>query len=96
MITDSIDETEGAIVATAAGRVQGVRRAGVHVFRGVPYAAPPTGARRFRPPAAPAAWEGIRPASRWPRSCPQEQREDFAPLRWYRSTLPQSEDCLYL
>jgi para-nitrobenzyl esterase len=68
----------------------------VHVFRGVPYAAPPTGARRFRPPAAPAAWKGIRPASRWPRSCPQEQREDFAPLRWYRSTLPQSEDCLYL
>ncbi len=97
MTTDTMErEADGPVVETDNGRLQGVRRNGVHVFRGVPYASPPIGDLRFRPPRPAEPWQGIRPAISWPDSCVQEEREDFAPLRWYRSTMPQSEDCLYL
>jgi para-nitrobenzyl esterase len=89
-------ETEGPVVSTGAGRLQGVRRNGVHVFRGVPYAQPPVGPLRFRAPQPVTPWDGVREARSWPQSAMQEQREEFAPLRWYRSAMPISEDCLYL
>ena len=37
----------GAIVDTRSGKVEGLERNGIHVFRGIPYAAPPVGARSF-------------------------------------------------
>jgi para-nitrobenzyl esterase len=40
-------------------------------FLGVPYAAPPTGAERWRPPRPPHAWRGVRGATREPANCPQ-------------------------
>ncbi|MBE7220791.1 MAG: carboxylesterase family protein, partial [Caulobacteraceae bacterium] len=43
-------------VETAAGRVAGVRDGRVWCWRGVPYAAAPTGTRRFRPPEPPEPW----------------------------------------
>jgi para-nitrobenzyl esterase len=51
------------VTATAHGRVQGrVRADGIHVFKGLRYGAPPTGAARFKPPQPPAPWPGIHPA----------------------------------
>ncbi len=50
---------DDTIVATTAGRVQGLVRKDVHVFRGIPFAAPPVGKLRFRPPAPPAPWDGV-------------------------------------
>ncbi len=50
------------IATTTAGQVRGITRDGIHVFRSVPYAAPPVGSRRFRPPEPVAPWEGVRDA----------------------------------
>ncbi|WP_329060425.1 carboxylesterase/lipase family protein [Streptomyces sp. NBC_01429] len=51
------------IVTTEYGRVRGRMEGAVAVFRGIPYAAPPVGPHRFRPPAAPAPWDGVREAA---------------------------------
>lgn len=50
------------MVVTAQGSLQGTREDGVRVFRGVPFAAAPTGPLRFRPPQPAPTWEGIRSA----------------------------------
>ena len=54
----------GLLVETQYGRLNGISEDGVRAFRGVPFAAPPTGALRFRAPAAPQPWSGVRDASR--------------------------------
>ncbi|MEK9821221.1 MAG: carboxylesterase family protein [Gammaproteobacteria bacterium] len=49
-------------VALASGELAGTIEEGVHVFRGVPYAAPPVGDLRWRPPQPVAGWRGVRDA----------------------------------
>jgi para-nitrobenzyl esterase len=51
------------VVATTAGEVRGKVRDGVHVFRGIPFAAPPVGKLRFRPPARAIPWDDVRDAT---------------------------------
>ncbi|NED25503.1 carboxylesterase family protein, partial [Streptomyces anulatus] len=50
------------LVRTVHGAVRGAVERGVAVFRGIPYAAPPVGARRFRVPGPPEPWTGVREA----------------------------------
>ncbi|MEU9020355.1 carboxylesterase family protein [Actinomadura sp. NPDC048394] len=76
---------QGPVVRVAGGEVRGKADAAGRTFLGIPYAAPPTGARRFRPPAPPRAWSGVRDATRQGPLCPQS-----VPLGG------TSEDCLYL
>ena len=78
-----------AVVATVDGKVQGTSAQGVDRFLGMPYAAPPVGPLRWRPPQAPASWSGIRQATRFAPFCPQLPRGVFA-------SPSTSEDCLYL
>ena len=77
------------VVETEGGSVGGVAADGGFVFRGVPYAAPPTGPFRWQAPQPAPAWDGVRDATEFAPSCPQ-QAGPFAP--------PGSldEDCLYL
>ena len=60
------DMEEGAvsesIVDTVSGKVRGRVHDGVHVFRGIPYAAAPMGDRRFTAPQPPAPWPDVRDA----------------------------------
>lgn len=71
------------------GVVRGAIASGGYQFLGLPYAAPPTGNLRWRPPRRPAAWGGVRDATQFAPSCPQP-KSPFAP------PAPFSEDCLYL
>jgi para-nitrobenzyl esterase len=85
------------VALTRQGRVQGESSRGIDVFRGIPYAAPPVGALRFRSPRPPAAWSGTRDATRFRRSAPQAS--PVLPLagRLLGGGGPgEGEDCLYL
>nr|MDA8247710.1 carboxylesterase family protein [Rhodospirillales bacterium] len=79
----------GPEVATAAGRLRGSLADGVRVFRGIPYAAPPVGPLRFRPPAPLPPWSGVRPALDFGPAAVQP------PLAGLPG-LPTDEDCLSL
>lgn len=84
-------------VDVSEGRLVGRRRHGVEAFRGVPYAAPPVGARRFCPPEQVLPWAGVRPALE-PSPGPAQLPAPF-PLTGpdiYAGLGPTSEDCLYL
>ena len=59
------------VIQTDLGAVRGVYRNGVLEFRGIPYAAAPSGDRRWAPPQPAAAWTGIRDASNFGSACPQ-------------------------
>jgi para-nitrobenzyl esterase len=76
------------------GAVAGASTDGVDVYKGIPYAAPPVGPLRWKPPAPPASWTGTREATQFGAICPQPQRSDAALLSG--SALAQSEDCLTL
>src|SRR5262245_57320302 len=58
-------------VTIEGGAVRGVAVAGGYAFRGLPYAAAPTGNLRWRPPQPPAAWNGVRDATEFAPICPQ-------------------------
>ena len=81
-------------VTIDTGTLEGVADSatGVMVFRGIPYAAPPVGELRWRPPQTAAHWSGIRDASKLGHNCVQHQPyDDIDPF-----TAGVSEDCLYL
>ena len=65
-------EPTAPIATTTAGSVRGITRDGVHVFRSIPYAAPPVGSRRFRPPEPALPWSEIRDATRFGPVAPQQ------------------------
>lgn len=81
-----------APVKTEFGLVDGVTADGVIAFKGVPYAAPPVGDLRWRPPQPAAAWTGVRNGDQYGHDCMQEPfPSDAAPLG-----APPGEDCLYV
>ena len=78
-------------VVTESGAISGVRENGLIVYKGVPFAAPPVGDMRWRPPARVAAWTGIRKADAFAPACMQTG------VSMPGETAPTvSEDCLYL
>ena len=82
------------VVETTQGKLAGRVAAGVGRFLGIPYARPPVGDRRFRPPQPPDPWPGVREAAVFGFSSPQTELGGAALPGM--SVGPQSEDCLYL
>lgn len=84
-----------AIVRARSGKVRGTFCNGVHSFKGVPYAAPPFGNRRFRPPQPVEAWSGVCDALVFGQKPPQLPY--FPPWDVLMPEHPVSgEDCLNL
>ncbi len=82
------------LVGTGSGQVRGTQRRGAWMFAGVPYAAPPTGWRRWRPPIAPEPWVGIRDCSTFGPIAPQSP--GLVEMTLAGEPTAQSEDCLSL
>jgi para-nitrobenzyl esterase len=82
------------IVETTAGKIEGTYKNGLHKFAGVPFAAPPTGSRRWLPPEPVARWSGVRPAQKFATTAPQNPMA--IPVLNPPQPEPQDEDCLYL
>jgi para-nitrobenzyl esterase len=76
-------------VKVEGGLLQGTVADGLRVYRGIPFAAPPIGDLRWRPPQPASKWDGVRPADQFGRACIQTNAaiEDLP---------TPSEDCLYL
>ncbi len=84
---------------TRSGLVTGTATAqpGIRAYLGIPYATPPVGDLRWRPPRPPTAWPGVRSADHFAPACMQPGPAAFGP--WTLEFLlrgPVSEDCLYL
>ncbi|KAK9519960.1 hypothetical protein VZT92_022651 [Zoarces viviparus] len=114
VLAQKLDEND-PVVTTAYGKLRGVKKelnneilGPVVQFLGVPYAAPPTGERRFQPPEPPASWPEIRNATHFAPVCPQSIVEGRLPdvmlPVWFTNSIDvvstyvqdQSEDCLYI
>jgi para-nitrobenzyl esterase len=88
------------VAETRWGRVEGVERAGVLQFLGVPYAAPPVGTRRWAAPEPPEPWTGVRPATAFGPVAPQAPSPVSSLFGIAELGTPGgpeiSEDCLHL
>ena len=84
-----------ATASTRYGKVEGEGQSGLSVFKGIPFAAPPSGARRWLAPEKPASWSGTRDARRFGAVAPQNNMM-LSALAAMVIEDAQSEDCLYL
>ena len=74
------------VACTEQGAVRGVMQGATMAFKGIPYAAPPVGPLRWKPPAPAARWDGVRDGSRFGAMCPQIIGGD----------VKGDENCLYI
>jgi para-nitrobenzyl esterase len=82
------------MVDAPAGKLQGVAEGKVHAFKGIPYAAPPVGTLRWKPPLPAPTWKGVRDASEFGAACIQPKGKSESIYFW---SLPStSEDCLFI
>jgi para-nitrobenzyl esterase len=78
------------LIDTTDGPVQGQQHELTREWLGIPYAAPPVGTLRFKPPQSPAPWVDALDATTYPQGCAQ------LPVLTNNNTRIENEDCLYL
>lgn len=89
---DKTVESSRVQIEIAGGKLRGTRQNGIDTFHAVPFAAPPTGSRRFQPPTPVQTWPGVRDATKPGPVCPQTpSRLRFAMGDFVAD---QDEDCL--
>ncbi|MCJ2141593.1 carboxylesterase/lipase family protein [Methylobacterium sp. E-066] len=86
------DRRSNLLVRTESGEVLGTTAHGVRTWRGIPFAAPPVGALRFRRPLPPEPWQGTRQADAF-GPLPMQKR-GFEAIGGAGARTPMSEDCL--
>ena len=79
-------------IETNYGRIRGLESSGIHTFRGIPFAAPVAGIRRFLPPSAPEPWSGVRDCTHYGEAVPQISLPMFSFINLAAGRL--GEDCL--
>jgi para-nitrobenzyl esterase len=89
--TGEIQVDTGAV----RGLVVGEKR-DVHAYKGIPFATPPVGERRWKPPQPAERWQGVRDCFEFGPACPQKIPALFKSVPEMAIRAPFSEDCLYL
>jgi para-nitrobenzyl esterase len=84
----------GPIVDAPAGRIEGQSDGKLRVFKGIPYALPPAGPARWKPPSPMPRWAEVRKATEFGPACYQPAVK--VQTVYTRDALPMSEDCLTL
>ena len=92
MVFNSFASAERPTATVETGSLQGTTEYNMNVFKNIPYAAPPVGDLRWRPPQPAASWNGTRDASQFGDSCPQPYVKNLST----GLALPGNEDCLKL
>lgn len=88
----AVATAQGPQVRTACGVVEGTCESGIKVFKGIPFAAPPTGPLRWKAPQPAARWQGVRKATEFGPN--PMQQPIYGDMNF--GTKKMSEDCLYL
>jgi para-nitrobenzyl esterase len=84
----------GNEIQVTGGAISGGTDNGTQVFKGIPFAAPPIGDLRWKPPHPVAAWDGTRVSTEFGPACPQP---GYPAGSFYKSPgITMNEDCLYL
>jgi para-nitrobenzyl esterase len=91
-----VSEEPQLVVATSGGLVRGAVKRGVRVWRGIPFAAAPTGERRFRAPEPAPPWRDERDATRFGPVAVQARDPSSAMLSGLSEKTQIDEDCLNL
>lgn len=98
LIAPLLLNSEKPIVSTNAGKLAGYKEGNINVFKGIPFAAPPIGALRWKAPQKVQAWNGVKEAIQFAASPVQSEPIPF--MCWSEEFLipkkPIDEDCLYL
>jgi para-nitrobenzyl esterase len=93
-----IVSAQSGTIDTKYGKIEGYREENIRIFKGIPFAAPPVGALRWKAPQPPAAWKGVKKCVAFSASPIQPKPAPF--LCWSKEFIappaPLSEDCLYL
>jgi len=94
-------EKKNTVLTITGGQIQGVETStpGVMIFKGIPYAAPPTGELRWREPQPVIPWNGVKVCDTFGAAAPQKLTEpgSFYDKEFYtQSPHVKNEDCLYL
>lgn len=93
-MSNQSEQSHGPIVNAPAGKMEGLQEGDLRVFKGIPYALPPVGSRRWRPPSPMPRWAGIRKATEFGPICFQPVSPSPSIYSW--TPAPMSEDCLTL
>src|SRR5258708_6354828 len=92
--TDHTTQATNDSIRVDGGLISGTTVDGVRSFKGIPFAAPPVGDLRWKPPQSVLAWQGVRQADTFGPICPQSPYPSGS--IYYSPPQAQSEDCLYL